>query len=456
MAARRKRSAGIDVIPGRIRLARAAARLSLAQVTRGDISRTALHLMEAGKCRPTLATLKIIAERTGQSLEYFLTPTQADSLFADGPLVQELELAVAQGRYDDARHMTARVLGVTSDRVLRCRVCLLGAQASLQLASVEDAAPLLLEARAVAESLGDKWMLAECLDWQAAAEHLLELPSALSLAQQALTMANSLEPRPDRLLVRIHGRIGSICVAQHKWREAIDAYQRAAEVGRGLLDMSRRAKMYNDLSIANRRLGDLATATEFAQKAVSIHELLSDGLSVGRAETNLALALIRQGNVDEAGRNLDHALTLFVAADHKRGRSHILLAQAELLITTGDLAGARAKAHAAMDLAQELNEQVTVSEAKQILATVAEALNDPKESDRLFAESIELLRDLKLAPRLTAVHAAYAAALEQRGETGRALAQWRLAVATTNPEAVKPLTLQSSARDGSRGSRQSA
>ncbi len=456
MAARRTRSVGIDIIPGRIRLAREAARLSLAQVTRRDISRTALHLMETGKCRPTLTTLKMIAERTGQPLEYFLTQKQADALHSDGPLIQELELAVAQGRYDDARQMTTRLLNVTSDQVLRCRICLLGAQASLQLASVEAAIPLLVEARAVAESGGNKGMLAECLDWQAAAEHLLELPSALSLAQQALAVANALEPTPDRLLVRIHGRIGSICVAQHKWREAIDAYQRAADVGRGVLDISRRAKMYNDLSIAYRRLGDLATATEFAQKAVSIHELLNDGLSVGRAETNLALALIRQGHPNEAGRNLDHALTLFVAADQKRGRSHILLAQAELLMTTGDPAGAREKALAAVDLAEELNEKVTVSEAKQILATVAEVRDDPNESDRLFAESIELLKDLKLGTRLTAVHAAYAATLEQRGETGRALAEWRLAVATTHPEAVMPLAVKSSERDVVRGSRQSA
>jgi len=432
---------GLKVVPDRVRQARQDANLSLAQVALGDVSRTAIHLIETGKTRPTLETLLLIAERTGRPLDFFLEADQLEALKAparssDPSAVAELELALAQERFEDARSLGASLLEAATDPSLRGRICVLQAQACLRLASVEDALPLLVEARAAFESSGDRWMLAECLDWQAAAEHLLENPGALAVARQALALAKSLEPVPTRTLVRIYGRIGSICVAQHKWKEAVEAYQRAVQAGAGVLDMSRLAKMYNDLSIAYRRVGDLALAADFATKAVSIHELLNDQLSVGRAETNLALVLMRQGEHASAGEHLERALGIFTQAEQPRGRAHILLAQAELLRDTGDQAQAQAKAHEALMVATQLGEAASQSEANQVLGTIAGAAGDPAAADGYFEESIRILQDLNLPERLTTVRATYARTLEERGDVQAALRQWRLAVGASHPEAA--------------------
>ncbi len=432
---------GLNVIPERVRQARQDAKLSLAQLANGEISRTAVHLVETGKSRPSLTTLKLIAERTGRPLDFFLEAGQSDVIRAETdrqsvPAVQELELAISQERFDDAKSISRALLSTLTDPGLRGRVCICGAQAFLQTASVEEALPLLAEARAVFETSDDKWMLAECLDWQSAAEHLLEDPAALAHARQALGLAKSLDPVPSRLLVRIYGRIGSICVAQHKWQQAIEAYEHAVLAGAGLLDMSRLAKMYNDLSIAYRRSGQLSDAMEAASKAVSIHELLHDRLSIARAETNLALVLMRGHESKDAGVHLDRALGLFVVANQKRGRAHILLAQAELLKDHRDFSGARAKAEEGAQLAVELGEMPSVSEAKQILATIADAEGDDQSADRLFDESIKLLEEIDLPERLTTVHAIYARTLERRGNVSAALQQWRLAVAAIHLEAA--------------------
>ncbi len=436
-----RRASGLNVIPERVRQARQDAKLSLSQVARGDISRTAIHLVETGKSRPSLNTLTLIAERTGRPLDYFLAAGQSDLIKAETdrltrPAVQELELAISQERFDDAKTIGRSLLATLTDSGLRGRVCVYCAQAFLQTASVEEALPLLAEARATFEASDDKWMLAECLDWQAAAEHLLENPAALALARHSLGLAKSLDPVPSRSLVRIYGRIGSICVAQHRWQEAIEAYEHAVETGAGLLDMSRLAKMYNDLSIAYRRMGQLSDATEAAHKAVSIHELLQDRLSIARAETNLALVLMKRHEPEDAGMHLDRALSLFVDANQKRGRAHILLAQAELLYDRSDFPNARAKAEEAAELAVELGETASLSEAKQILATIAAAQGDDHGADRLFHESIKLLEEMNLPDRLTTVHAIYARVLERRGNVSAALQEWRLAVAATHPEAA--------------------
>lgn len=57
--------------PSRVRQARLAAGLSLAQVAGDDVSRTFIHLIEQGRSRPSKAVLALIARRTGKPLAYF-------------------------------------------------------------------------------------------------------------------------------------------------------------------------------------------------------------------------------------------------------------------------------------------------------------------------------------------------------------------------------------------------
>ena len=66
---RRGRRHGIEIRPGTVKQARAEAGLSLAQVAGDAISRTAIYFVETGKAKPSMETLKLIAERTGPLAE---------------------------------------------------------------------------------------------------------------------------------------------------------------------------------------------------------------------------------------------------------------------------------------------------------------------------------------------------------------------------------------------------
>src|SRR2546429_9784204 len=70
---RRGRRRGLEIRPGSVKQARAMAGLSLGQVAREDISRTAIYFVETGKAKPSRETLELIAQRTGQPLAFFLT-----------------------------------------------------------------------------------------------------------------------------------------------------------------------------------------------------------------------------------------------------------------------------------------------------------------------------------------------------------------------------------------------
>src|SRR5207253_3392262 len=69
---RRGRRRGVEIRPGAVKQARQEAGLSLGQVARDDISRTAIYFVETGKAKPSMETLVLIAERTGRPVDFFL------------------------------------------------------------------------------------------------------------------------------------------------------------------------------------------------------------------------------------------------------------------------------------------------------------------------------------------------------------------------------------------------
>lgn len=56
----------------RVRQARLAAGLSLANLAGDQVSRTFIHFVETGQSRPSPAVLEMIARRTGRPISYFL------------------------------------------------------------------------------------------------------------------------------------------------------------------------------------------------------------------------------------------------------------------------------------------------------------------------------------------------------------------------------------------------
>lgn len=76
---RRRRPPGIPVDPARVRQARLAAGLSLADIAGDEVSRTQIHFIEHGRSRPSQRILDLIAARTGKPVSYFTLSPHAES-----------------------------------------------------------------------------------------------------------------------------------------------------------------------------------------------------------------------------------------------------------------------------------------------------------------------------------------------------------------------------------------
>ena len=87
----RGRRKGVSVREGSVGEARREARLTLAQVAGDKLSRTAIHLIEKGRTRPSVETLQLIARQTRKPIEFFLTPDSPSALTERQMRLRELE-----------------------------------------------------------------------------------------------------------------------------------------------------------------------------------------------------------------------------------------------------------------------------------------------------------------------------------------------------------------------------
>src|ERR1700736_71120 len=86
------RRKGVAIREGAVEQARREARLTLAQVAGDKLTRTAIHLIEKGRTRPSMETLQQIARQTRKPLDFFLLDPQAPpAMTARQAQLRELE-----------------------------------------------------------------------------------------------------------------------------------------------------------------------------------------------------------------------------------------------------------------------------------------------------------------------------------------------------------------------------
>src|SRR5215469_9638850 len=84
----RGRLAGVDINPEALRQARVAAGLSLAQVGGIELTRQAVHLIETGKVRPSMRSLRVLAQRLQVPVAALLAPSEDGGPLAEGSLAE--------------------------------------------------------------------------------------------------------------------------------------------------------------------------------------------------------------------------------------------------------------------------------------------------------------------------------------------------------------------------------
>jgi tetratricopeptide (TPR) repeat protein len=415
-----------------VKQARQEAGLSLAKVGVGHVTAPAIFLIETGRTRPSLPTLEHIARRTGKPVDFFLAdPGGATDETQAGLL--ELEAMIGEGRYGDAITLGHRLVGLASSAHRLGRIRFFLGQAHLQLGQPELAEPLLLEAHQHFEAVDDPIMLAECLGWEASLAYMTQKSGAQQLAERALAICRGLQPVPHSTESRLLSILATVHVANSEWEPAIKLYEEAIEVAGSLYDLRRLALTYSGLSLAYREAGQVEAAARFASRSITLLEVLRDRVSLARAENNLGLIRMAQGDRITARAHLDRSLELAQETELEVGRSHVLLSLCELSLQEGNVEGARNMAEQALQLSERLHEGVNVAEAHTWLGRVAAEVGDTETVDAEFGMAISGFTELALTERLLRCHGIYAQILEKRGNLAAAYVHMKKALSASRP-----------------------
>ena len=433
---RRGRRRGVEIRPGSVKQARQEAGLSLGQVARDDISRTAIYFVETGKAKPSRETLELIAERTGRPVDFFL---EVDSEQRTNIVrITEVERRLVTGDNAGAVEVGEAALESKPDDDTAARIRLLMSMAYLRQAQPVIGRRLAATARAHFEQVGDLQMVAECLGNEATAAYLMEDPTAVKIAEGALATVRALKPVPRPTESRLLSVLGHVFLQRQEWLPAIKCYEQAIEAADVVQDLQKLSLLYSGMSLAYEELGQLAQAGRFAQKALAIHQTLNDRLSLARSENNLGLLLLRGGDASAAQSHIDRAVAIFAEAGIETGKAQILLSVAEVALARRDLATARRNAGNALALAERMNEMATVSDAHYWLARVAHVMGDDIAVDAEFAAALGEPLEQASRERIATYRAAYAEILEGRGDIVEANRQLKAALSAlgTRPAAA--------------------
>ena len=191
--------------------------------------------------------------------------------------------------------------------------------------------------------------------------------------------------------------------------------------------------MYSGLSSAYRETGHVEAAVKYAGRSIALLEVLRDRVSLARAENNLGLILLAQGDGAGAHEHLDRSLELADATIPEAGRSRVLMSLCELSLLQGNLQSARQFADQALEMAERLKEAANVAEAHIWLGRIAAEVGDDELCDTEFEIAFRGLKDQGVEERLLRCHGVYAEILEKRGQLQEAYVHMRKAFSASSP-----------------------
>jgi tetratricopeptide (TPR) repeat protein len=424
--AKPRRLKGVAVDPEAVLRARQEAGLSLAQVAQGDISRTAIYLIEKGRMRPTPATLQLIADRTGRPLSYFLaeegvTPEQREDR-------DRIEAMVARSEFGRAIKLAKRLLASGLPLRLEADVQLALGRAYLGMHDGPQAHRHLVDAGRGYEQSDDPALTVDALEYECQALYMMADPRALPATLRALDLCERLQPVPSGLMMRILIQVGALYADHHVWTKARDYYERGLSLASDDSSTRHVAMLHDGLARSFAALGEFALALDHAQRALALSERSSDPIDQHRAEHDLAEVMLRNGDLPQATEHFERALQL--CDEHhltRDSRTLSLNGLAEARLLNNDLAGAERLLDEAMALAGELGERQQAARAQHLRGRLYVVLGDLDAAATAFAAAVAAYEVVGLARQAGECHAEHARALRRASQLEDSFNAWEAA-----------------------------
>jgi tetratricopeptide (TPR) repeat protein len=415
----RGRRPGLTIDPEALRRTRLAAGLSLAEVGGTELTRQAVHLFETGRANPSARSLQILAGRLGVAMESLLRRSDRDrdvSILPD----RRFEDLLETNRLEEVERQARDVIdNPASTAPARAAAQLYLGQALILLDRPVEAAAWLRRSRAVAEAIGDPWLAAEALGFEASALHAQDSPGALRLGEEALARYRALQPRRDETEARMLERLGTFLVRRQAYERAEAQYELALELAGPVRNLTLVARAYHGMAFCHADRGDLRRAVDLCQMAVALYSVESRfrpqaaGVSLPRAENDLGAFLLKLGQLERAEECFAAAVEHF-ARGRDAARGHALVSLAELRIRQRRCEEAHRLLNEAAGLAEEVRDVTTLAVAMERLGGLYAAEGSYERAEGSFLRALGILDEAGLHERRRSCEAAYRRMLAAR------------------------------------------
>jgi tetratricopeptide (TPR) repeat protein len=413
----------VNVDPDAVRQARLKAGLSLAQVAGSELSRQAVHLIERGKIRPTMATLRTIADRLGVPVYLLQAIEDHRAMPADDP-ASELESLCELQQYPKVVERAQQILDGGPTAYVEAVARLYLGRALDHLVRPNEALEQLRRAREIIEAV-DPWLAAEALEWEAGALYLKEDAGAVALGQEALRRYQALARRRPEIEARMLEHLATFLVRQGEFSRAMTCYLEALQVTGEVVNLVRMGRIYHGLSRCYSSQGDLPKAIDLASKAVALYGVENDlrprsaRTDLLRVEHDLGEFHLRLGNLGRAEELFLSTLKRHDEAGLERMKGRGLVTMAELRQMQGRFSEAADLIFQAVDLAQRFDEQMTLGMANRQLGLLHAAQGEHELADESFERALDILAEAGLDEARAECLAMYRKVLSERGDTER-------------------------------------
>lgn len=417
----REGKAQIDVLAAdvgqRIRAARKARGMSLADVGRADLTRSFLSLVELGRSRISLRALSIVASRLELPISYFLEDAPGSR---EGGIELTLDFAEADVIRGDPDAALEKLENLEVSASLRPRVQWLRGRALIDGGVPRDAVVALREGLTAATQRDDSSMTPYLHHEMGRALYGTgNYDEALGHLRDALD-ASTAETHDPVLVGRITIGIGHILYIRGDSQGAIEHYERARDLFRQVSDLNTLGAVYSGLSLAYNRKGDAGNALRYSRLSVAAFTAHQNEQQAARELNNLA---VRYQELDDLRSALECGAEAVTRAQMVKARdveavAHSTLASVHLRLD--EFEEARTEAKMAEGMARNDDDLARI-DAWIVQAKIAEHDHDADRADDLYVRALAALDRAGCHAAYADTALGYSLVLRQRGETEQAL-----------------------------------
>ena len=342
----------------RLRQLRMAGGMTQTELAGDRFSKEYVSQIERGKTKPTVETIRWLADRLGVDAGYLANGVDADERGRVEAALARSDALLEARRNEEALEELERVReAVLATGLPELETHLLSGEATVRIrrGEVRQAIALLERARELSEGSGFSDVeRADILFRLGVARYKLNsIQTAIGLFDEALKLSERSEIRSDQLRSNILAW-RSRCYRRRRDLEAArEDVERALELAESLNDKRTAADVYFQASIIADREGHWVLARSYAERAKAAYEELSDRSNLGRLLNNLGGLNFLLGHPDEAVELLKDAVRIALEVGNDVEAAYAVNGIAQVHLRTGDAARAEEHARHALELLGE-------------------------------------------------------------------------------------------------------